>query len=533
MRRGAGPAAGAALVAVFVLAAVLGTQPLAHDDVFWHLRAGETMLDEGRVLTTDPLSYTIPGARWVTHEWGFSVLLAAIAGGAGIEPLIALRGILVVVFFAVVALAAWQRAKGAAAPGAPPNPGAPPDPRRALPLLALLLAAAAWAVSRELILRAALPGAVLFASLALLLHAFRRRPARLRGAAIVALIVLWANLHSGVIFGLFLLALAAAEALVFATPAMAPPGTGGKPRRPQRWRRRLASARPQLALLAVAVLASLANPNGIETPLYPFRLVLLLGDPASGFDLGHFAGGWRGRQAILGLLVAVLAGGLLRAVRSRQPLPSPAEIAAVAVFAALSWGSARLALELVALTVPMVLALWAPRLGGAPEVADAARGTGVDRRRRWAPAAASLTVAAVSLLLAALVVAARPAGTLSPAFPSAAAAWLERNGLAERRLFHHQNWGGYLGWRLGVPVFWDGRNDVFAPLVREVTTTPFPIVARRYGVEVLVLSAREVEDLAPLLGPDGDWAFAHHSGAAWIFVRRDLLPAGRRDGASG
>jgi hypothetical protein len=539
MRRGAGPAAGAALAAAFVLAAALGTQPLSHDDLFWHLRAGEMMLEEGRVLTTDPFSYTLPGARWVTHEWGFSVLLAALAGVVGIEPLIALRGVLVVVFFAGVALAAWWRAQGAPAPGAPTNPGAPtdpgapPDPRWALPLLALLLAAAAWAVSRELILRAALPGAVLFASLALLLHSFRRRPTGGRGAAIVALVLVWANLHSGVIFGLFLLALAAAEALVFARlvfarPAFAAPAVAmpALAQRPVHWRRRLAGARPQLALLAAAALASLANPNGIETPLYPFRLALLLGDPASGFDLGHFAGGWRGRQAILGLLVAVLAGGLLRAVRRRRPLPSPAEIAAVAVFAALSWGSARLALELVALAVPMVLALWAPRLGGADEDAG-------DRRRRWAPAAASLTVAAASVLLAALVVAARPAGTLSPAFPSAAAAWLERNGLAERRLFHHQNWGGYLGWRLGVPVFWDGRNDVFAPLVREVTTTPFPIVARRYGVEVLVLSPREVEDLAPLLGPDGDWAFAHHSGAAWIFVRRDLLPATRRDGTSG
>lgn len=508
MRRGAGPAAAAALAAAFVLAAVLGTQPLSHDDLFWHLRAGERMLDEGRVLTADPFSYTLPGAPWVTHEWGFSVLVAAAARVAGLGPLVALRGVLVVAFFALVALAARRRAEEAASPGAttdPVDPAGPADPARAAALLALLLGAAAWAVSAELILRAALPGAVLFAALALLLPGFRRRPTVGRGAAVVALVLAWANLHSGVVFGLFLLAVAAADALL-AAQAAPRPGNG-----------RLAAAWPHLALLAAAALASLANPHGVEAPLYPFRLALLLADPASGFDLGHFAGGWRGRQAILGLLVAAVAAGLLRAVRRRRPLPTPGELAALAVFAALSWASARLALELAALAVPVAFALWAPRLR--EEDAAPARHTG-----RRAPAAA-LAVAAALLLLAGLVAAARPAGILSAAFPQGAAAWLERTGLAERRLFHHQNWGGYLGWRLDAPVFWDGRNDVFAPLVREVTTTPFPEVARRHGVEVLVLSPREVADLAPLLGPGGDWAFVHRSGDAFVFVDRRLVPA--------
>jgi hypothetical protein len=494
---GAGPAAVAALAGAFVLAAALGTQPLSHDDLFWHLRAGERMQASGEVLRTDPFSYTLPGAPWVTHEWGFSVLAAAAAGALGIAPLVPLRGALVVAFFAVVAAAAWRRA---AAAGAPAGYGSGP-------LLALLVAAAAWAVSRELILRAALVGALLFALLVLALPAFRRWPTLGRGAAIAGLVLVWANLHSGVIFGLFLIGLAAAEALF-----LPPPDAVDDAGRPRPWRRRLAGARPHLALLAAAALAALVNPHGVEAPLYPLRLALLLADPASGFDLGHFAGGWRGRQAILGLLAAAVAAGLLAASRRRRPLPAPGEIAAVAVFAVLSWLTARLAIELVALAVPLVFALWAPR---APPRAG----------RPGRTAAAGLAVAAASLALAALVVAARPPGPLSPAFPAAAAAWLERTGLAERRLFHHQNWGGYLGWRLDAPIFWDGRNDVFAPLVRQATTTPFPEVAGRYGVEVLVLSPREIGDLAPLLGPGGDWAPVHREGPATIFVRRDLLPA--------
>ncbi|HEX6202190.1 MAG TPA: hypothetical protein VF100_04235 [Thermoanaerobaculia bacterium] len=518
-------AGAAALAAAFVLAAALGTQPLSHDDLFWHLRAGERMLDGGEVLHSDPFSYTLPGARWVTHEWGFSVAVAAVAGAGGLAPLVALRGVLVVAFFALVAAAAWRRAAGGGAAR-----GAPAVGRRALPLLALLVAASAWAVSRELILRAALPGAVAFAVLVLALPAFRRRPTLGRGAAIAVLVLVWANLHSGVIFGLFLLALAAVEALF-----LPPPAAGDDPRRAETWRRRLARARPHLALLAAGSLAALANPNGLDAPLYPLRLALLLADPASGFDLAHFTGGWRGRQAILGLLVAAVAAGLLRAARRRRPLPTPGEVAAVAVFAVLSWGSDRLALELAALALPLAFALWAPRAApGATATAaqGAAGGEATAGGRVWLAATACLVIAAGSLVVAVLVVAARPPGTISPAFPAGAAAFLERTGLAERRLFHHQNWGGYLGWRLDAPIFWDGRNDVFAPLVREVTTTPFPEVARRYGVEVLVLSERELADLAPLLGPGGDWLPVHASGPAAVFVRREPARAATRESAA-
>jgi hypothetical protein len=42
---------------------------------------------------------------------------------------------------------------------------------------------------------------------------------------------------------------------------------------------------------------------------------------------------------------------------------------------------------------------------------------------------------------------------------------------------------------------------------------------------VLVLSRREVADLAPLRGGGGDWVFVHRSGAAFVFVDRRPLPA--------
>jgi hypothetical protein len=173
-------------------------------------------------------------------------------------------------------------------------------------------------------------------------------------------------------------------------------------------------------------------------------------------------------------------------------------------------------LEAVAVALPVTFALWAP------VVAEAGSRAGVRR----ALAAGAAAVAMVALLVASLVVTARPPGVISPHFPAAAAAFVEREVLPHSdgpqglRLFHHQNWGGYLHWRLGVPVFWDGRNDVFAPLVRAVTTTPFPVLVERYGIDSLLLSPREARDLAPLLR-GREWALVHLDSRAAVFLRRD------------
>ena len=482
----------AALVAVLFLAATLAGQPLSHDDLFLHLAAGEHMLTAGTVLTTDPFSYTRTGARWVTHEWGFSVLVAIGERLGGLASLVAVRVVLVVTFFALVAAAAWRRA-GAARRGASP-------------VLALLLGLAAWAGSPELILRAALAGAVLFAAAFVLLGRFREAPTLARGAALAALFLVWANLHSGVVFGLFLVALGALEALVL------PPS-------PTALRTRLTSAVPHLALALGAGAAALLNPNGFDALAYPFRLARLLSDPASGFTVGHFAGGWHGRSALLGLLLAVLLAGLLAARRRGGRLPPPWEVAAALVLGALSWRTGRVALELVAVAVPTSFALWAPAVR--PQ-----NGPAPARPRRGLTAAGVVLVLG-ALLVSAAVVAARPPGVIAPHFPAGAAAFLEREvlphatGTDRVRLFHHQNWGGYLHWRLGVPVFWDGRNDVFAPLVREVVDTPFTVLVERYGIDVLLLSPREVRDLLPLLrGPR--WALVYLDGRSAAFLRRDV-----------
>ena len=474
--RRASPLALAALVAALAVPAAVAALPLAHDDLFGHLLTGRWIVEHGRVPAADPFSFTRQGAPWVSHEWGFSLVAFGAWRAGGLWALVGLSVALAATLFASVAAAARRRVPAGAAPAA-------------TPLLLAVLTAAAWAVSPQIFLRAALAGAVCFALLAAGLPGFRERPSLARGAALAALVLLWANLHSGVVFGLALLALSALDALI---------RTGRR-------------ALPQLALAAAGLAAALANPHGVEALLYPFRLALLLADPASGFEAGHFAGGWPGRQSILGLLLAATLLGLLAlSRRGRRPPVAGWELAALAIFGAGSWATSRMSVELAVLLVPAATAVGAALLGK--------RSTAAGRGSR-ALAAAGL---AAALLLAGGTLAARPPGAVAPHFPSAAADFLLAEDL-RGRAFHHQNWGGYLAWRLGTPVFWDGRNDVFAPLVRELAATPFAEVAERYGIGILVLSPREVSQLAPELA-SGRWGLVHLDGRSAVFLSRRAYP---------
>jgi hypothetical protein len=74
----------APFTAAFVAAAlfqILGSKPV-DPDYWWHLAAGRWMLDHGRVLFTDPFSFTHGGQNWVAHEW-LGELLIALGDRAG------------------------------------------------------------------------------------------------------------------------------------------------------------------------------------------------------------------------------------------------------------------------------------------------------------------------------------------------------------------------------------------------------------------------------------------------------------------
>ncbi len=54
-------------------------------DFWWHLKAGQLILDGHAPFTTDPFSFTMAGKPWMQHEWLGEVVLAWLHGAGGVD----------------------------------------------------------------------------------------------------------------------------------------------------------------------------------------------------------------------------------------------------------------------------------------------------------------------------------------------------------------------------------------------------------------------------------------------------------------
>lgn len=482
-------AAGAAALAAAALA------PAADSDLWWHLSAGRRILEEGAVPHADWLSWTRPGAPWNDFEWLSQAVFAAVHLGFGTAGLWALKAALLAAAGAGVlalsrraALAAPARGAALALFGAGVLPRA--DIRAELFSLALFAWLAA-AAERERSL--GWPGARLAAAL----------------SGTLALFALWANLHAGFALGL---ALAAAYAAAAAA----------------------AGRRAWLAVPVVGAAATLLNPYGwgVWSALWEhgrdaalLRGLILEWGPAGWGRLSH-VGAWS---------VTAAAGAAVLVCARRGRLPAAPELFALALAAA-ALRHVRLSGYGAAL-MPLAAAAAARAAHGLWES---------DRPRRLA---AGVCAAALALALAA----ARPwrvgLGVYDPALVcEVAAAWLaEHRELAGLKMYNPWSWGGYLGWRLGRPVYQDGRYLFHALLAEQagavVSPEAWQALLERRGVELAVLEDVPLTRPSRWVAADGRetpverpyyvsymprerWALVWTDGTALVFVRRDRLPAG-------
>jgi hypothetical protein len=197
----------------FVGIATIACMMPVQNDTWWHLRAGEVMLDTRHVLLTDVFSHTVFGHPWRNHEWLSEVIFALVHRAAGLPALTALcaaaaTGSLLFVY--------------AVTPGA--------FIHRILILAGVVAGVTlTWSV-RPQTLSLLLLGATMW-----LLH-------RRMWIALPPLILLWANLHGGVALGGVALA-GTLSAWLLAT---------------RRWPRALAAA------AALSAAATLVTPLGFD-----------------------------------------------------------------------------------------------------------------------------------------------------------------------------------------------------------------------------------------------------------------------------
>src|ERR1700722_2563711 len=217
------------IAAVLVIMALPVTRTIQDPDFWWHLRAGQLIIQHAGLLGNDPFTYTVANHHWTMHEWLNEVLFAVefAVGGLGLIVLV----LCTVTWLGLFAI--MQRARLR-------NPG------RGVLGLGMLIAVVAgfpiWGPRVQMIT---------FAFSALTLFLVERYMVR-GGTAmwlLVPLFVLWSNLHGEFVVGLgFIVVILVAE-LVGDRLRM----PGGAPR---------SRLLPLLYLLIACTAVSMINLNG-------------------------------------------------------------------------------------------------------------------------------------------------------------------------------------------------------------------------------------------------------------------------------
>ncbi len=276
----------AALTLAAALTVLLSLFPIHSFDLWWHLRTGELIVEEGRIPTADPFTFTAQGRPWVTHEWLSEVLFFRIYEWGGLDLLIVLKALACGL---AVLLAAWAGSLSEAGNVS----------RHLSTAAAAVLLAGPLLAPRAFVRPHILTALCLGLTLLLLRLGSRTGKARFRWL-LIPLFVLWANLHSGFLLGLGLVFLYWLGEQAFDIGSLGRPG---------RTRQVAIGYALPFALIA---LSTLINPHHIEALLYPLRLLERAEVRDSIAELRNlFHPAYRGALFIKVLAVAVLTLGLL------------------------------------------------------------------------------------------------------------------------------------------------------------------------------------------------------------------------------
>ena len=477
-----------AVGALAVLAVAASLFSVRATDLFWHLASGRYMVEHLSVPRLDPFRFgSGAGLPWVDHEWLFQLLVYGVERLGGLDSLIVLRVGLVTTLAGLLYFAVRRTGSGIAA-------------AVTLAAAALLGARPRFLVRPELFTFLALATELL-----LLQHLVARPQDRRTLPGLLALTVLWTNLH-----GMALLAPVVAGGYLLGA-SLQPPEAGAPGYGPRRWLRTL------LVPLALAG-AMVVNPYGLRIFAVANGITGALADLAA--INPEWLPAWRAPQpgifAALFLACAALAALVAATAGRTRRVHLPTAIVTA--------GLAALALSAVrhqALFFVAGLFLAAETLALRRATEDLpGRKTGLSARPHLSGAAAAL----LCLLLAAWCLHPPGSGLLAPRqgrfefshgiapgrFPVAAADWLaERPAIGP--LYNELAHGGYLLWRLYPPrqVFLDGRMELEPSLLRQIET------ARR--------------------GPETWQQFLRRRGAAGALVRYEdrTLPVFATDPATG
>jgi hypothetical protein len=180
----------AALVLCVVIAVSWFVQtvfPVQSFDFYYHIATGRLIADTQSIPSYDTLSTTAAGTRWITHEWAIQCVMYGLYRTIDIDGLIILKAL----WLAAVAVLLFRLGTKLKAP---------------VWWTGLLIAITGPVIAFRSFLR---PHVVSFGFIGILLFMLYGEKPHQKHSRLIALAVLfwvWGNIHSGVIFGLFVLA---------------------------------------------------------------------------------------------------------------------------------------------------------------------------------------------------------------------------------------------------------------------------------------------------------------------------------------
>jgi len=428
-------------LAVFAMSARLSLD----SDTWWHLRAGQWIVENRRVPHVDPFSYTRAGETWQYPGWLVEAPMYAVYrtfGPGGLNLWTAAMVTLAFVFL-------WQTLSGGV------------FLRALATILAATVSGVYWAARPYLV-------TFLLAAIYLwILESYRWRSKNDPNASrrlwlLPVLMVIWANSHGGFAIGFILLGVYGISEAVgclfdfFKRPDLPAESTSANSKP-------AASAHSSklIRLSIIGILMALAvclNPYGPVMLAYPFKTVSI-------GALGAYIQEWQSpdfhqRTAQPFIWLLLLTFGAAGLSRKRLALSDFLLVGGFAYLSLLAWRN----VALFALAAPPVLTRQA-----APALEALKRRIGwrsapiVPRRKQATLNWILFGLVALAALLKATT--ALPLETnraeIRQTMPVDAVAFIKKS-TPPGRLFNSYNWGGYLLWELPeYPVFMDGRTDLY------------------------------------------------------------------------
>jgi hypothetical protein len=454
---------------VYVLLLTLGPRLLNDPDSYSHIAVGRWILAHGAVPASDPFSFSMHGAPWITFEWLSEVIFAAVYALSGWGGVVALAA-------APIALAVGLLTRFLLRELSP------------TPALFIVMAAVALLAPHMLARPHVLTLPIMIAWATALVRCMDRRAAPPYWA--LPLLVLWANLHGSVVLALGLIGPAVLEALLDEKRSE-------WPRVLLRW----------LPFTALAVIACCLTPYGSGPLLMPLTTL----------SAGHaldWIGEWRPQDfGHFGAFELLLLAGLFALSRG-VTLPV---VRVLVVLGLLHFALAQVRnADLLAMLAPLYLAAPLARQFGAGTEDDVTGSTGSAR---------GVKLAALGVMIVATALAqvrdVRPALHNTPEAAVASAGLAKAGPVLNDYLF-----GGYLIFA-GIPTFIDGRSELYdGPFIerynRDVSLADLRDFLKlldqyKFGATLLAPDTPAVA----LLDRMPDWQRVYSDDVAVVHKRRD------------